>query len=74
METFLLCKPIAYSWDKTIPGGYCTNENLAYLIAGITNLVVDTIVVILPMPMLWGLQVPLSRKLGVAGMFSLGAM
>lgn len=74
LEAFVLCKPVSYNWDKTIPGGKCANENLAFLLAGITNLLIDAIVVILPIPMLWRLQMPLIRKLGVLGMFGLGAM
>ena len=74
LEAFLLCRPIAYNWDKTVPGGHCADLNLAYLIAGIMNLLIDALVVALPMPMLWRLQMPLSKKLGVTGMFSLGIM
>lgn len=71
LEGFLLCQPVQFNWDKTIPGE-CHNENLAYLLAGITNLIIDVLVVVLPIPMLWGLQMPLTKKIGVIGMFSLG--
>lgn len=74
IETFALCKPARYSWDKSIPGGTCTGENLAYLVAGITNLVIDSIIVTLPMPKLFKLQLSFSKKISVAGMFSLGAL
>ncbi len=74
LEAFLMCRPITYNWDKNVPGGHCGNENLAYLIAGITNLLLDTLVVALPMPMLWGLQIPLSKKFGLAAMFGLGSL
>ncbi|KAI1505915.1 hypothetical protein F5X99DRAFT_366534 [Biscogniauxia marginata] len=73
-EAFALCTPVEYNWDKSIPGGECHNENLAYLIAGITNLVIDAFIVALPMPMLFGLQMSLTKKLSIAGMFSLGAL
>ncbi|KAI5927096.1 hypothetical protein F4810DRAFT_652294 [Camillea tinctor] len=74
LETFLLCRPVQYSWDKSIPGGTCYNQNLAYLIAGITNLVIDAFVVALPMPMLFRLQMDLSKKISIIAMFSLGAL
>lgn len=74
LEAFLMCHPVAYTWNKSVAKGSCTNLNLAYLLAGITNLLIDALVVILPMPMLWGLQLPLSKKLGLAGMFGLGSM
>ncbi len=73
LEAFLLCTPVSFTWDKSIPG-QCANVNLAYLIAGITNLCLDALVVVLPMPMLWGLQLPFAKKAGIAGMFGLGAL
>ena len=74
MEPFLPCHPIAYNWDKSIPGGHCENQNQTNFAVGVTNLVIDLLVVALPMPMLWKLQLTLSRKLQVMGMFGLGAM
>ncbi|ROW06270.1 hypothetical protein VPNG_08079 [Cytospora leucostoma] len=73
LETFLLCKPVQYNWDKSIKGT-CTGENTAYLVAGITNLVIDTFIVILPMPSVFRLRMTLSRRISVAAMFSLGAI
>lgn len=72
VEAFALCHPVAYSWDPSIPGGYCTNQNLAFLIAGSTNFALDIIVVVLPTPILWSLRLPLKKKIGVVAMFSLG--
>ena len=74
LEGFVLCKPVQYGWDKSIPDGRCNGENIAYLVAGITNLVIDAFVVALPMPMLFRLQMSLPKKLGVAAMFSLGGV
>ncbi|KAI0900258.1 hypothetical protein F4806DRAFT_149501 [Annulohypoxylon nitens] len=73
-ETFALCHPVEFNWYKTIPGGWCENQSLSYLIAGITNLVIDASIVILPMPMLFSLRLTLLKRFGVAGMFSLGAI
>ncbi|PVI01621.1 hypothetical protein DM02DRAFT_627521 [Periconia macrospinosa] len=73
LETFLLCKPVAFNWDKTIPTGTCDkNSNIAYTLAGTINVVIDIIVVIMPMPMLWQLHMPFTKKVGVIAMFSLG--
>ncbi|KAI5860523.1 hypothetical protein GGS23DRAFT_227310 [Durotheca rogersii] len=73
LKIFLICKPVHYIWDQSIPGGSCGQQRTATIISGIVNLVIDTFIVALPMPMLLGLQLLLPRKLGVAGMFSLGA-
>jgi hypothetical protein len=73
LETFLLCKSVQYNWDKTVKGS-CQGENTAYLVAGITNLLIDTFIVVLPMPRVFKLQVSLSRRISVAAMFSLGIL
>ncbi|KAI0869288.1 hypothetical protein GGS24DRAFT_505940 [Hypoxylon argillaceum] len=73
LEVFLLCTPSAYNWDKSIPGGICHNQGLAYLLAGITNLVIDAVVVVLPMPKLFGLKMNLAKRMRIVSMFSLGA-
>ncbi|KAH7320744.1 hypothetical protein B0I35DRAFT_199222 [Stachybotrys elegans] len=74
LEGFLLCTPAAFTWDKTIVGGTCKNENIAYLVAGITNLLLDIIIVVLPMPTLMGLKMSLGKRLGIIAMFSLGIL
>ena len=68
------CKPVQFFWDKTIHNGHCVNENsLAY---GITaaNIVTDIVVLVLPIPWLWRLQMQMSRKLAIIGMFLLGSL
>ncbi|KAL2255470.1 hypothetical protein VTK26DRAFT_3288 [Humicola hyalothermophila] len=69
---FLLCRPVRYSWDKSIPGGSCEARSTGYFVSGITNLALDVLVVIMPMPMLFGLRMTLRRRLGVACIFGLG--
>ncbi|MCJ1379156.1 hypothetical protein MMC17_002256 [Xylographa soralifera] len=72
LETFLLCMPFVYNWDKTIEGT-CGNQTLALLMIGSTNLIIDAIIVVLPLPLLWRLQLPIWKKIGLLAMFSLGA-
>ena len=68
----LICRPLSYSWDKTIPGGKCGDQKSLDLFIGIVNLLLDICVVVLPMPVLWGLQMAVSKKLMLSGMFGLG--
>ncbi|KAJ8130819.1 hypothetical protein O1611_g2804 [Lasiodiplodia mahajangana] len=74
VEAFAICKPVAFSWDKTIEGGTCPGQSAAFLGAGVMNLALDLIIWIIPMPMLFNLQLSMPKKLGVASMFSLGAV
>lgn len=73
VETFALCRPLQYTWDKTIDGE-CTGEDPVYLIVGIVNCVIDTCILVLPMPLVFRLQMTLAKRLSVAGMFSFGAL
>jgi hypothetical protein len=38
----------------------------------VVNLVLDSAVVLVPVPVVWKLQMPRNKKLGVTAMFSLG--
>ncbi|KAF2194319.1 hypothetical protein K469DRAFT_549432 [Zopfia rhizophila CBS 207.26] len=74
LETFLLCKPVQFNWDKTIPGACNKYAKETYVVAGALNLIIDVFIVILPMPMLFQLRIPRAKKIGLIAMFSLGAV
>ncbi|KAA6409428.1 MAG: integral membrane [Lasallia pustulata] len=73
LETFLVCRPVAYNWDKTIVGGKCGNQPTIYFSAGLMNLLLDIVILVLPMPMLWGLKMPLFKKIALTAVFGMGA-
>lgn len=73
-ESFLLCRPFRFTWDKTIPGGVCGSSTDAYLSIAIVNLVIDVAVVVLPMPVLWKLQMPIGKKIAISAILSLGLL
>ncbi|MCJ1456493.1 hypothetical protein MMC28_006854 [Mycoblastus sanguinarius] len=72
LEALLICRPLPYFWDKSIKGT-CGNQVITYLTAGIFNLLIDVIIIVLPMPMLWGLQLPRAKKIALTGLFGIGA-
>lgn len=74
LRMFFLCSPFAYSWDKTIPNGTCVNLEAAYLSVSIINLILDIMVIALPMPMLWSLQMATSKKIAISAIFGMGAV
>ena len=51
----MLCHPIEYYWNNTTPGGNYEGQNIACLLSGSTNLVLDPFTIALPMPILFGL-------------------
>ena len=71
---FLICHPLSMNWDPTTPGGYCGNEEAAYLAAHSFNFIGDFSLALLPLPALWKLQMPTRKKVQISFMFMLGIL
>ncbi|OTA93660.1 hypothetical protein M434DRAFT_64332, partial [Hypoxylon sp. CO27-5] len=71
LETFLLCRPLAYNWDTSIEGT-CGDRNAVYVVAGATNMATDFMVLLMPVPIILKLNMPISQRLGLIATFSLG--
>lgn len=67
------CQPLAYNWDKSLDGR-CIDETLFYKIGTAINVISDFLILILPMPAIWSLNLPLSRRLHVATVFVIASM
>ena len=52
--------------------GHCGYQKSLDLFIGIFNLLLDVTVVVLPMPVLWGLKMALGQKIMLTGMFGMG--
>ncbi|KAL8799507.1 MAG: hypothetical protein Q9182_005845 [Xanthomendoza sp. 2 TL-2023] len=73
LTSFLHCRPFAYYWDRSIPGGYCVNDNvIGYTITSF-NIVTDLVVLVLPIPWLWGMNMAVPKRMAVVGLFVLGS-
>jgi hypothetical protein len=69
------CSPVAFNWDRTIPGGRCNEAKTGFLVSGSINVFVDVILVVMPIPVVWKMQhVNMLRKIGITGIFSLGLL
>lgn len=65
--------PTVGSWDQSLHGT-CGDQKSLDLFIGVFNLLMDIATVVLPMPVLWGLQMPTWRKVALSGMFSMGTV
>ena len=73
----LICLPVAKNWDQTVTEathGTCGNISTMYIAIASVDLFIDLIIIALPMPVLWGLQMPQAKRLAVMGIFALGFM
>lgn len=70
----LICRPITYRWGPSMVGGSCGNQRSLDMFIAIMNSLQDVVVVILPMPIVWGLQIARSKKADLSCIFGIGIM
>ena len=68
----LICRPITYRWNRSIQGGTCGNLEALDVLTGTFNLLLDICLVVMPMPILWGLKMSMSKKIALTGIFGIG--
>ena len=54
--------------------GHCGHQKSLDLFIGIFNVILDVAVVVLPMPVLWGLKMAVGQKIMLSGMFGMGTV
>ena len=74
LNLWVSCTPIAYLWDPSIPGGHCLDHIPVFISIGVIDIVVDACIFLLPIPMVWNLQLPLRNKLELSFLFGTSIM
>ncbi|KAI0597599.1 hypothetical protein F4775DRAFT_593288 [Biscogniauxia sp. FL1348] len=67
-----VCNPVWAAWDPILSQTNCRPLEVQEIASVAVNLFLDFAVVTLPIPVVWKLQMPTNKKLGVTAMFSLG--
>lgn len=73
LGSFLICQPLAFNWDQTIDG-HCGSSITLWVCHGVLNIVTDLIVLLLPMPYIYSLELSLYKKLVLMATFGLGLL
>lgn len=73
LETFFLCRPFNYNWEPMVKHT-CGNRVASYIASGGLNLITDLMVLSLPIPMVWALQIPRRNKIILLGVFGVGLL
>ncbi|KAI9793356.1 MAG: hypothetical protein M1816_000248 [Peltula sp. TS41687] len=66
------CHPIKYNWNRLIPGGHCVNQTNMYVTGGSIGMALDIWTLLIPIPMVWELQMPRRQKVAFTIIFLLG--
>lgn len=69
----LICSPVNFNWNKKV-GGTCGNTRAVEIFSAAFTMVLDLWVVYLPLPIVWQLQMPQKKKLGISATFALGLL
>ncbi|KAH7329669.1 hypothetical protein B0I35DRAFT_474242 [Stachybotrys elegans] len=67
------CIPYERIWNRTIPGA-CADFRPEYVVTSSINLVTDLVIFLVPQRTIWGLQMSLKKKLGLAFVFFVGML
>ncbi|PSR79597.1 hypothetical protein BD289DRAFT_375278 [Coniella lustricola] len=68
----LECVPVSALWDTTIAKSYCIDYGTLVVVAGVHNIVLDFIILILPMPLVWRLSMSRQKKFMLVFTFAMG--
>lgn len=68
-----MCKPVAFFWNKSLQG-HCMNAQFVYFTNAPFNILTDFVLFGLPLPLLWGLQLPPRKKFGLIVLFAIALL
>ena len=73
LTSIFQCRPVRAAWDTTVKGE-CIQINLVFMILAGINVLTDIILLLAPLPTLWGLQMAKAMKLQLIGIFCIGGL
>lgn len=73
MLAILGCIPVDKTWTISTPGT-CIDRISFFRWNGICNLLLDLLILYVPIPIIWRLELPLRQKWEMTGTFALGLL
>ena len=73
LSSILICTPVAFSWDKSVPNGRCMNQLILWVVNAGVNIIQDVVIFLLPLFVVRTLQIAKAQKKALFAMFGLGA-
>lgn len=68
-----ICVPVAKVWNPALPGR-CINQVGTWIANAASTLLTDIIILLMPVPQVWGLQLSKREKIGIIAAFGLGSL
>ncbi|KEQ70870.1 hypothetical protein M436DRAFT_52556 [Aureobasidium namibiae CBS 147.97] len=68
------CRPMESAWSIDITPEYCISTEKFYTANAALNVVSDILILLLPVPIVWGLNTDVRKKVILTGLFSMGSI
>lgn len=73
LAQILICRPFAKNWNRSLPG-VCGSSPATILSEAVINMLIDIAIMVLPMPLVWRLQMTRRRKIVFTVLVGLGSI
>ncbi|KAJ0148199.1 hypothetical protein CTA2_719, partial [Colletotrichum tanaceti] len=70
----IICLPVSAFWDPRTPNPRCLNQRKIFIADLSLAIVTDFAILALPIPLLWGLRMPLRKKLKILTLLGAGGI
>ncbi|KAK1978325.1 integral membrane protein [Colletotrichum cereale] len=70
----VICLPISSFWDPRTPKPRCLNQRKIFIADLSLAIMTDFVILVLPIPLLWGLRMPLRKKLKILTLLGAGGI
>lgn len=71
--TAVPCIPMDAFFDRTLTGK-CLDDTVTKLVGAVGSVVTDFIILLLPIPVIWRLNLPARQRWALAGVFGIGSL
>ncbi|KAH8666212.1 hypothetical protein BGZ61DRAFT_365547 [Ilyonectria robusta] len=72
LAVLLQCRPMTKMWEPWLQGT-CINTFVMQLVVSFLNILIDSSILLLPMPQIWKLHMKTSQKISLIAIFSVGS-
>lgn len=73
IANFAGCQPLERFWNFWVPG-HCVDRKARNIVTACFNVVLDVMILLLPQPVIWKMQMTSARKNGIFVVFSVGLL
>jgi hypothetical protein len=69
--TVFICRPVSKNWIPTLPG-QCGAPSGLWIGSAVPSAFIDLLILLLPLPQIWSLQLTRAKRFGIIAVFMLG--